>query len=283
MALDRYRMQVMDRPMLDIALDWAAQEGWNPGLCDGDCFFAADRTGFLMGFLDGRPVSSISAVKYSNDFGFIGLYIVEVAQRGRGLGIAIWNEAMVSLRGRIVGLDGVISQQENYRKSGFEFAHRNIRFTGVASSRNLPCSQIVDLQTMDSDLIRSYDLGHFPARRGAFLRAWMRQPGSHALGWKEGGVLLGMGCVRPCREGYKVGPLNADSAEIAEALFDALCERLPEGAKIYLDVPEPNRAALDIATRRGMQPAFETARMYAGGRAELPLQHIFGITSFELG
>lgn len=269
--------------MLDLALDWAAQEGWNPGLSDGECFFSADRTGFLMGFLDGQPAASISAVKYSSDFGFIGLYIVEAALRGHGLGIAIWNDAMASLRGRIIGLDGVIAQQDNYRKSGFEFAHRNIRFAGIASARNLPASQIVDLRNVDTDLVRSYDLGHFPARRGAFLRHWMRQAGSHSLGWKEGGVLLGMACVRPCREGFKIGPLNADSAEIAEALFDALCDQLPEGATVYLDLPEPNRAALDLALRRGMQPAFETARMYAGGRAELPLQRIFGITSFELG
>lgn len=283
MALDRYRILVMDRPQLDLALDWAAQEGWNPGLSDGDCFFAADRSGFLMGFLEGRPVASISAVKYSSDFGFIGLYIVEAAQRGRGLGIALWNDAMASLGRRIIGLDGVIAQQDNYRKSGFEFAHRNIRFAGSALSRNFPGSQIVDLNSLDADLVRSYDLGHFPARRSVFLRLWLRQPQSHALGWKEGGVLRGMGCVRPCRDGFKLAPLNADSAEIAEALLDALCARLPEGATIYLDLPEPNRAAVDLATRRGMQPAFETARMYAGGRAELPLQRIFGITSFELG
>ena len=216
MANDRYRILVMERPQLDIALDWAAQEGWNSGLSDGDCFFATDRSGFLMGFLDGRPVASISAVKYNSEFGFIGLYIVKAAQRGRGLGIALWNDAMASLRGRIIGLDGVLAQQDNYRKSGFEFAHRNIRFAGEASNRDLPCSQIVDLQSLDSDLVRSYDLGHFPARRGGFLRCWMRQPGSHALGWKEGGVLRGMACVRPCREGFKIGPLNADSAEIAE-------------------------------------------------------------------
>ncbi len=283
MASDRYRILVMDRPMLDIALDWAAEEGWNPGLADGDCFFAADRSGFLMGFLDGQAVASISAVKYSADFAFIGLYIVRPEHRGRGLGWALWNDAMASVRGRIVGLDGVLAQQDNYRKSGFEFAHRNVRFVGIASSRDLPCSQIVELKDVDTDLIRSYDLGHFPAKRNAFLRLWLRQPGSHALGWKEGGVLRGMACIRPCREGYKVGPLNADSAEIAESLLDALCSRLPEGATIFLDLPEPNRAALDLAQARGMQPVFETARMYAGGRAELPLQRIFGITSFELG
>ena len=38
-----------------------------------------------------------------------------------------------------------------------------------------------------------------------------------------------------------------------------------------------------LAARHDLQPVFETARMYAGGALALPLQHIYGITSFELG
>ena len=41
---------------------------------------------------------------------------------------AIWNAAMDSLAGRNVGLDGVVAQQDNYRKSGFRLAYRNVRF-----------------------------------------------------------------------------------------------------------------------------------------------------------
>jgi hypothetical protein len=32
-----------------------------------------------------------------------------------------------------------------------------------------------------------------------------------------------------------------------------------------------------------MSPVFETARMYKGAAPKLPLERIFGITSFELG
>ena len=30
-------------------------------------------------------------------------------------------------------------------------------------------------------------------------------------------------------------------------------------------------------------PVFETARMYRGGQPQLPLDRVFGVTSFELG
>jgi hypothetical protein len=36
---------VMDGMALDQAMEWAAAEGWNPGLNDADCFHIADPTG----------------------------------------------------------------------------------------------------------------------------------------------------------------------------------------------------------------------------------------------
>lgn len=40
---------------------------------------------------------------------------------------------------------------------------------------------------------------------------------------------------------------------------------------------------LDLATQQGLQPVFETARMYRGPSPSLALELIFGITTFELG
>jgi hypothetical protein len=59
--------------------------------------------------------------------------------------------------------------------------------------------------------------------------------------------------------------------------------KVPIGSEVYLDIPEPNAEAIALAEMYGMQPAFETARMYRGRSPELPLGQIFGITSFELG
>src|SRR5262245_13784246 len=61
---------------IERVIDFAAAEGWNPGLHDAACFHAADAGGFLMAELDGAAVGCISAVSYVGRFGFIGLYIV---------------------------------------------------------------------------------------------------------------------------------------------------------------------------------------------------------------
>jgi hypothetical protein len=60
----------MTRAEIDLGIDWAAAEGWNPGLHDAESFYAADPGGFLVGLLDNEPVGMISAVKYGHSFGF---------------------------------------------------------------------------------------------------------------------------------------------------------------------------------------------------------------------
>src|SRR5690242_8300491 len=113
------------RAELDLMVEWAAAEGWNPGLADADCFHAADPGGFLVGRLNGEPIGCISVVEYEPVFGFLGFYIVKPALRGQGHGLRIWQAGMTRLANRVVGLDGVIAQQENYKRSGFVLAHRN--------------------------------------------------------------------------------------------------------------------------------------------------------------
>lgn len=88
--------------------------------------------------------------------------------------------------------------------------------------------------------------------------------------------------LRPCVNSFKIGPLFADQADIAETLLTALCAHAPE-RMVYFDTPEPNAAAVAMAKRRGMEPAFETSRIYKGPAPVLPLNEIFGVTTFELG
>lgn len=52
-----YHIKTMIREQLDLAIDWAAAEGWNPGLHDAESFYVADPEGFFMGFLNDEPIS----------------------------------------------------------------------------------------------------------------------------------------------------------------------------------------------------------------------------------
>jgi len=172
----------MLRTELDLGIDWAAAEGWNPGLHDADAFHAADPQGYLVGLLGDEPVGMIAAVRYGEGFGFIGFYIVRPAWRGRGHGLALWQAGMQSLSGRLVGLDGVVAQQANYQRSGFELAYNNIRHQGTAMAAGSPDPQIVPTSQIPFEQIVRYDAALFPDDRRPFLKAWLSLPGSIGLG-----------------------------------------------------------------------------------------------------
>ena len=277
-------IRTLQRDEIRLAIDWAADEGWNPGLHDAKSFHAADPEGFLVAEVGGVPVGCISAVAYGARFGFVGLYIVAPAGRGRGIGMRLWNAAMSRLAGRTVGLDGVPAQQGNYRRSGFALAWRNVRYGGVArgSGRRLP-DEILPLAQIDTDTLCRKDLETFPAPRTEFLKAWRSMPDSTGLAWRRDGQLSGWGVIRRCRAGYKIGPLVADNPAIGSALYSSLCDAVPAGEAVYLDVPEPNVEALALAQAHGLRGVFETARMYAGPKPTCNLETVYGVTTFELG
>jgi len=273
-------VSVMSEDDLRLAVDWAAAEGWNPGLSDADAFRSADPGGFLIGRVDGVPVAVISAVSYEGGLSFVGLYIVSPQWRGRGYGWALWSAALERVSG-VVGLDGVVEQQANYARSGFALAHRSIRFGGVP--RGAAHDGVTLLGIDDLADVERVDAAGFGARRSAFLRRWLAVPGGCAAGVRSGSGLSGYGVIRPARRGMKVGPLFADDLDTARAILGRLVAHAGEGTEVFLDVPEPHADGVALAHEQGLVPVFETARMYRGGRLDLPLERVFGITTFELG
>jgi GNAT superfamily N-acetyltransferase len=273
----------MMRDEVDFAIELAAKEGWNPGLSDADCFYRTDPDGFFIGLLHRTPVGCISAISYNGGFGFIGLYIVVPEYRGKGFGAALWRRAMQRLEDHNIGLDGVVLQQANYRKSGFKLAYRNIRYAGNNFPAVPPDSEAVPLHRVNFEQLVMYDSRFFPVTRGRFLEGWVQMPESHGLAVMRQGRLSGYGVIRPCRHGFKVGPLFADHETIANRILIQLSGQAPAGEPIFLDTPEANPAAVRLAERYGMAKVFETARMYTGAAPPIELGGVFGVTTFELG
>jgi GNAT superfamily N-acetyltransferase len=274
------------RPMrpgeISIAVDWAATEGWNPGLSDAACFATVDEEGFLIGEIDGEAVATISCVNYDPRFAFLGFYIVRPDLRGRGYGLQIWNAAIAHAGARVIGLDGVVAQQGNYRKSGFSLAYANVRYGGTVTPPAAQQANVIDLKDVLPALIDTSDATVFPAPRPAFLRAWVETPGHIGRALLRDGALVAWGVIRPCRTGYKIGPLVADDRASAHAVLSALVDAVG-GGEVFLDAPSVNAPAVALAKEWGLAPEFETARMYTAPIPPLRLDRVFGVTTFELG
>jgi GNAT superfamily N-acetyltransferase len=281
-GIDDFQVRTMRQNELAFALELAAREGWNPGLHDAECFFAADPGGFLIGELVGEPVGCISAVSYAGRYGFVGLYIVRPEFRRQGYGLRLWQAAMARLRGHNIGLDGVPAQQGNYVRSGFRHAHRSVRYRGEAKPAAIHGS-VGPAAEVPFETISDFDRQVFPERRDMFLRSWLAQPMAGSYVAREGARLTGYTVVRRCQEGWKIGPLAADEPIVARRLYEAAAAHALHGESIFVDVPEANPGTNAFLAELGLTPVFETARMYTGPDPEIELPKLFGVTTFELG
>jgi hypothetical protein len=285
----RLTLRTLTLPEVAMLIEWAAGEGWNPGLHDAAAFHATDPDGFLGGFLGDEMVAGISAVAYGADFGFIGLYICRPDRRGKGYGKAVWDAGMARLAGRTVGLDGVPAQQRNYAKLGFAAAYRTFRYGGVpkigVDAAVLPAAgATAGVRPITPDLfpaVAAFDRAHFPAPRDTFLCRWLDLPHVALAVTAGGSTVQGYGVARACRTGFKIGPLLARDQATATTLLSALAEA--SGDAVHIDVPETSSSFAALLERAGMTRGFETARMYRGPAPAVALDHIYGVTTLELG
>lgn len=264
----------LDLEQIGTLIDWAAKEGWNPGLDDAPAFRAADPNGFLGAFHDGRMAAGISAVAYDDQFGFVGLYICHPDYRGQGLGRIVWDAGMAYLGARAIGLDGVPQQQANYRRMGFIRQYETIRMSGLLDLAPARCCKVTPLSTALA--VRDIDRTCFPADRPAFLKAWIAPPRAALLATRDGEV-AGYAVVRPCRMGHKIGPLLAKDLKTAVDLLGAI------QGQVQIDVPKYQKALLAELEGRGFASQFETARMYRGTPRPVSGERIYAVTSLELG
>lgn len=281
MAEVQFRRMIKEE--VAVAVDWAAAEGWNPGLHDAECFWPVDPEGFFCAELDGKIVGTAAVVNYDDRFSFGGFYIVDPEYRAGGIGMQLARYAMSHAGERVLGVDGVVAMVPKYEASGLLFLHyNNARYEGNGGGK-MPDGLTPVRDVPFADLL-AYDTARFPARRETFLRCWIRQEGHFGLARLDrDGKILGYGVRRACYTGYKIGPLFAQDRATAGLILDGLIAGIP-GEPFFLDIPRPNAAAVALVEDRKMAPVFFTARLYTTREAvALPLEEIFGVTTFELG
>jgi len=275
----------MTREETNTLFDWAAAEGWNPGHHDADSGWHCDPAAFVALRRGEELLGGGSIMTLDPRFGFMGLFIMRPDQRGQGLGHKLWHHRLQLLRSRLaqgatIAMEGVYDMVPFYAKGGFVYAHRTLRYEGLASGG--ADAAAVPLQSIPFAALDALDQACSPAPRSALLRAWVGQPGHIGLALAEQGEPVACGVARPALKGYKLGPVHARTPELAERLLAALLDRL-QGQFVQIDIPEPNTAGVAWAERQGFSQSFGCARMYHGPAPALPLERIFGVMSLEFG
>ncbi|MCV6584387.1 MAG: GNAT family N-acetyltransferase [Marinibacterium sp.] len=245
------------RAEIDQMLEWAASEGWNPGLADAGTFWDADPEGYFVTEIDGQIIAAISVVCHDPGIAFLGLYICHPNWRGQGHGLALWTHALAHAGDRTVGLDGVPDQQDNYARSGFVLSGQTTRYAGHVAG-GAPAV----IATPAPEPLIAADARAIGYRRDRFARSWFTDTATRRT-VQLASDRLGFATFRACREGIKIGPFYAETEEDARALLAACPADLGAGP-CFIDVPDSAPALSDLVTGLGFEPVFHTARMWRG-------------------
>lgn len=261
------------------ALEWAAREGWNPGLDDAEAFFAADPEGYFVNEIDGQIAAVISVVNHSDSFAFLGLYICDPAFRGQGHGMTVWNAAVAHAGDRCIGLDGVADQQDNYRKSGFVLAGETVRYQGQLADQPKDGT----LSPVDLPSLVALDAKLCGVARTDFASAWYQDtPTRKTFAYSNAGTITAYATARKCAEGLKIGPLWAEDLKGVSSLLAEIGQHF-EPRQVQIDVQTGSEPLAAYLQDIGFEAVFGTARMYTGPQPSADPGRIYAPATLELG
>ena len=273
--------------------DWARQEGFAPGLGDVAIYRHTDRQGIWVGWLGEERIGCITGVRYNAAYGFIGLYLVRPAWRGNGYGLELWRHAMQHLEDLpCIGLEAAPNRVEAYWSWGFSAASPTTRWQCINNDQDSAGAvadddwQLLEGAAVPERAVQQFDAQREPSPRPHFLSQWLHHPGGSVLALIDGqGLCHGFGRIRPCLlkggEGWRIGPLMAETPQAASRLLEGLLRRHP--GVVLIDAPGANPDAAVLLEKQGFRPIDATIRMYRGEAPAVSLRDVYGLACLELG
>ncbi|ABX08892.1 GNAT family N-acetyltransferase [Prochlorococcus marinus] len=275
----------------------AKEEGFAPGIGDVNIYRNTDRQGLWVACLNDSLIGSIVGVKYNSFYGFIGLFIVDKQFRGRGFGLALWKHVLLKLSNLdCIGLEAAPDRIDDYSSWGFQPSSRTTRWEYIGdgkqsgilhSSTNTKGLILLQDSEITEDVIQNYDMNKEPTPRPHFLSDWLFNNNSSkvlALTNSQGSC-VGFGRIRKCLLkkgiGWRIGPLIADTPELASILLKSLLLRHP--GVILIDTPGLNPLADNLMKELGFKSLSHTMRMYKGTQPSVSMKEIYGLACLELG
>jgi GNAT superfamily N-acetyltransferase len=243
------------------------EAGWNQTAADWRIFLDIG-TVYAIRADDGRVIATAATLPYGGEFAWISMVLVARDYQRRGLATRLLRRCIDDLAAaRLVPvLDATPAGREIYRGLGFLAAWGFQRLTCAAvmdaGQEENPKIEITEITDDAWPALCAYDASVFGADRGKLLaQLHGRVPAVDALAWHDGkiaGFLLG----RDGRVATQIGPLVADSDDIAQALLSRALAAIR--TPLFIDVPNEKKALLRDLARRGFTAQRPLTRMLLG-------------------
>ncbi len=288
------------KPLCDADIDFVTEisrkEGFAPGVGDLGIYKNTDTQGLWVGWFNDIPIGCIAGVRYNQNYGFLGLFLVIEKYRGRGFGLQLWKKALSHISDLpCIGLEAAPERITDYSKWGFTISSKTTRWQWMGDGKlieeNSENNYLDDFNFVEGTSIPKNAVEKFDEKREAtprphFLSNWLTHPSGKVIAIidKEN-VCHGFGRIRPCLlkkgVGWRIGPLMADSPELLKILLKRLIESHP--GLIIIDAPGLNKSACDVFEKLGFKSKSETFRMYRGSQPPVSMNDVYGLACLELG
>ena len=284
-------------------IETIAKHKWRPGLEDINLYFAFDQPSAFVGLLDGKPIGTMAIHKYNDSFCMLSGFRVEEEFRGKGYGMQLYRTALKTLPPSCnIGASSIDYMVEKYKeRSGFQEHWAVLTYdvqlpTASEILNRLPCTDLYctkSIDQVDAQALFNYDTFVFGHHRHKFLETFLHARGSHVrVAINKEGVIVGYTAARVAfikEEGYRLGPLYADSPEIAQVLLKALFEDVLErgmssSTSVWLDIPVGiNVEANKLMELLNGKVAFNMTFMTTNGIPKGRFNNWFAVSSVEFG
>lgn len=171
-----------------------------------------------------------------------------------------------------------------WKKQGYQASFEIDRIALKRQSKwQYPLSRkLFDLRSRPIEAISAYEASYCLGERSWFLSQWLEQPSTLGLGYVEQNTLKGIGILSASANGLIIGPLYADSSEIATVILDGLMANSRDHT-LYMDVPKSNPHALDWIKPYRSEKISTHMRMYQGDLPTIAWPGVFATSGQLLG
>lgn len=270
---------------LDAGMRLKEAAGWNQVRGDWEALLQVEPEGCFAGEVDGRVVATATAVKWDSSLGWIGMVLVDPAHRRQGHATRMMEHCIAYLKPRCscIKLDATDDGAKVYSRMGFQHEYTVERWRRPdGRSGGGPSARVLPLVPADFPSVLEMDRQAFGADRGRLLEWYFRTFGGAVQRSGGSGSLGGFALGRPGSSAFQMGPVVAESPEVAAELMAAFLEGV-EGP-VIADFPDPNSAVRDLLRELGFVPSRVLCRMFLGtNRSPGDPRRIFCLAGFEWG
>lgn len=250
---------------IQACMELSKAAGWNQLEIDWQAFMRLGPEDNVVAVSGDDVIGSVATIRYGEDLSWIGMLLVRPDFRGKGVGKDLLLEAVQKLaHEKNVKLDATSAGRQIYLQCGFEDEYPISRMEARAVSIDKPGQNCFPAEEKDLAGMFDMDTTVFGAGRQMLLKQVWFNGLTFSFVYKSEGKILGYSLGRRGYRFFHIGPIIADSIEVAKSLLQTVLHYTPPETPVILDVNHADKEWLSWLHQLGFTEQRSFMRMFRG-------------------